>query len=131
MKQHIQSIWSFYKQCIRNRLVPVSRPLLKVLQISQIPICSDMWDTLYGHIQTSNLKGFHPEILKKSNHILRNCENADIGNLMYGIPDLTIPRLSSYEFGKFLFLPTIFVVSMIQKLKSNGRISLHGLRWSP
>ena len=29
-----------YKQCIRNRLVPVSRPLLKVLQISQIPICS-------------------------------------------------------------------------------------------
>ena len=24
-------------------------------------------------IQTSNLKSFHPEILKKSNHILRNC----------------------------------------------------------
>ena len=32
---------SFYKQCIRNRLVPVSGPLLKVLQISQIPMCSD------------------------------------------------------------------------------------------
>ncbi len=26
------------------------------------------------------LKSFHPEILKKSNHILRNCKNADIGN---------------------------------------------------
>ncbi len=44
--------------------------------------------------------------------------------------DLTIPRLSFYEFEKFLFLPTIIVVSMIQKLKSNGRISLYGLRWS-
>ncbi len=33
-----------YKQCIRNRLVPVSRPLLKVLQISQIPIRSDRWE---------------------------------------------------------------------------------------
>ena len=44
MKQHIQSIWSFYKQCIRNRLVPVSQQLLKVLQISQIPICSVGWE---------------------------------------------------------------------------------------
>ncbi len=30
---------------------------------------------------------FHAEILKKSNHIFRNCKVADIGNLMYGIPD--------------------------------------------
>ncbi len=48
---------------------------------------------------------------------------------MYGIPDLTTPRLSFYEFGNFL--PTIIVVSMIQKFKSNGRIILPGLRWSP
>ncbi len=54
-------------------------------------------------VQTSNLKSFHPEILKKSNHILRICKNADIGNQMYGILDLTTPRLSFYEFGKFLF----------------------------
>ena len=32
------------------------------------------------YVQTSKLKTFHPEILKKSNHILRNCKNADIGN---------------------------------------------------
>ncbi len=82
-------------------------------------------------LQTSNLKTFHPEILKKSNHILRNCKNADIGNQIFGIPDLMTPRLSFYDFGKFLFLPTINLVSMIQKLKSNGRIILHGLRWSP
>ncbi len=82
-------------------------------------------------LQTSNLKSFHPEISKKSNHILRNSKNADIGNLLYEIPDLKMPRLSFYEFGKFLFLPTIHVVSMIQKLKSNGRIILNGLRWSP
>ncbi len=61
-------------------------------------------------------KKFPPQNLEKSNHIHRNCNNADIGNLMYGIPDLKIPRLSLYEFGKFLFLPTIRVVSMIQKL---------------
>ena len=52
-------------------------------------------------LQTSNLKTFHPEMLKKSNHILRNCKNADIRNQIYGIPDLMTPRLSSYEFGKF------------------------------
>ena len=82
-------------------------------------------------LQSSNLISFRPEILKKSNHIRRNCKNADIENLMYGILDLTIPRLSFYEFEKFLFLPTLNVVSMIQKLKSNGRVSLHGLTWSP
>ncbi len=82
-------------------------------------------------LQTSNLKSFHPEILEKSKHILRNCNNVDIENQMYGIPDLTTPRLSFYEFGKFLFLHTKIVVSMIQKLKFNGRIILHGLRWSP
>ncbi len=31
-------------------------------------------------VQTSNLKSFHPKILKKSSHILKNCKNADIGN---------------------------------------------------
>ncbi len=44
---------------------------------------------------------------------------------MYGIPDLTMTSLSFYEFGKFLFLPTIIVVSRNQELKSNGRISVH------
>ncbi len=38
---------------------------------------------------------FHPEILKKSNHILRNCKNADIGNSMYGTPDPMVPVLHS------------------------------------
>ena len=36
---------SFYKQLrqsISHRLVPVSRPLLKVLQLSKIPICSEL-----------------------------------------------------------------------------------------
>ncbi len=64
-------------------------------------------------IQTPKKETFHPEILKKSNHILRNCKNADIGILTYGIPDITIPRLRFYGFEKFLFLATIFVVSMI------------------
>ncbi len=56
---------------------------------------------LFSHtlnIQCANLKCFHPEILKKSNHILRNCKNADIGNLMYGIPDLTLSRLNITTF---------------------------------
>ena len=42
---------------------------------------------------------------KKLNHIFRNCKNADIGIQMYGIPDLTTPRLSFYDFGKFFFGP--------------------------
>ncbi len=64
-------------------------------------------DSLYylAALQTSNLKSLHPTILKKSNHILRNYKNVDIGNFMYGIPDLTKPRLSFYEFRKFLFCP--------------------------
>ncbi len=49
---------------------------------------------------------------------------------MYGIPDLTIPILSFYDFQKLLSLPTVIVVSLIQKLKSNGGICLHGYRWS-
>ncbi len=51
------------------------------------------------YLQTPKKETFHPEILKKSNQILRNCKTADIGILMYGIPDLTIPRLRFYEFG--------------------------------
>ncbi len=36
------------------------------------------------NLQCANLEGFHPEILKKSNHILRNCKNADIGTFQVG-----------------------------------------------
>ncbi len=58
---------------------------------------------VHHSIQTPKKETFHPEILKKSNHILRNSKNADIGILMYGIPDITIPRLRFYEFGKVPF----------------------------
>ncbi len=84
--------------------------------------CPEGWNLLFftassctldtWAIQTSNLKSFHPEILKESNHILRNYKNADIGNLMYGIPDITTPGLSFYEFGKFLWthLHTFWII---------------------
>ena len=39
----------------------------------------------YSNRQIPNIETFHPEILKILNHIVRNCKNADVGNLMYGI----------------------------------------------
>ncbi len=54
--------------------------------------------------QILNKETFHPEIL-------RNCKNGDIGNVMYPIPDLTIPRMSFYEFG--IFLPTVRSIGSI------------------
>ena len=43
---------------------------------------------------------------------------------MFGIPDLSTPRLSFYEFVKLLFLPTVILMSWIEKSQSNGRGSL-------
>ncbi len=43
------------------------------------------------------------------------------------IPDS--PRLSFYEFGKLLFLPTIILMSGIQKSQSNGKGSLYILEF--
>ncbi len=47
---------------------------------------------LFHLVQTPKKETFHPEILKKSNHILRNCKNADIGILLqlFYIPEFGI-----------------------------------------
>ncbi len=67
-----------------------------------------------AHIQTSNLKSFHPEILKKSNHILRNCKNGNstLGeysnfSIFQNLEFFYSARKKMYPGGNFLNLSTV------------------------
>ncbi len=110
-----------------ERYVAICKPLKSssIITMSKVslPTLYEIKHKLDTQIQTSNLKSFHPKILKISNHILRNCKNANIATFLYSrIWNFsTVVTKINFPGGNFLNLHTVIAIKL-HELVSGVRI---------